>query len=90
MAQPLSVILHLMDNGAKVLYENTAQGHLYAENDLVKACREGQSGARSILYRRYAEKILLQCLKYRGNREDARELLTDVFVAAFERLYQFG
>lgn len=73
-----------------MLYENTAQGHLYAENDLVKACREGQSGARSILYRRYAEKILLQCLKYRGNREDARELLTDVFVAAFERLYQFG
>lgn len=63
--------------------------HLYTENDLVRACREGQAGAGSMLYRRYAERILVLCLRYSGNREDARELLTDVFVTAFERLHQF-
>jgi RNA polymerase sigma factor, sigma-70 family len=61
----------------------------YSENDLVQACREVQAGARSMFYRRYAERILVLCLRYSGNREDAQELLTDVFVAAFERLHRF-
>lgn len=63
--------------------------HIYAENDLVQACRKGHSGARSMLYRQYADRILILCLRYAGNREDARELLSDVFVNAFERFSQF-
>lgn len=53
---------------------------------LVLECRSGDSDAMSILYSRYAPRMLRVISRYVPERESAHDILHDGFIAAFTRL----
>jgi RNA polymerase sigma-70 factor (ECF subfamily) len=59
------------------------------EFELACAYQKGLPSAQNILYRKYAQTILILCLRYIAAREDAQEVLADVFVDAFKHFPTF-
>lgn len=53
---------------------------------LVEECRKGNREAMSLLYTRYAHKMLLLIHRYVPNHDDAQDILHDGFILAFTRL----
>lgn len=60
-----------------------------AEYMLAQECRAGSQTAQHHLYRLYARQLMLLCLRYISNEEDAKEILTDAFVTAFRSFSKF-
>jgi RNA polymerase sigma-70 factor (ECF subfamily) len=58
-------------------------------DDLVRRAQAGDVAAFEALYRAHAAAILKLCLRMVRDDADARELLQDVFVRAWERLNSF-
>lgn len=56
---------------------------------LVSCCRKGDEQARKILYMKYVEEMLLLCLRYIKEKEDAREVLMDAFLKFFNNIDDF-
>lgn len=56
---------------------------------MIEACRRGNQPAQVFLYRKYAQKLYLTCLRITGNRMDAEESMQDAFLKVFTRLNQF-
>lgn len=56
---------------------------------LVKRCRNNEAEAQRILFNRYAEPMMLVCLRYLSNREDAREALMDSFLRFFKSISRY-
>lgn len=57
--------------------------------DLVRRAQQGDVGAFEALYRTHAPAAYAVCRRMLGGDPDARELLQDVFVRAWERLPSF-
>lgn len=53
---------------------------------LVEECRSGDRDAMSILYTRFAPRMLHVITRYVGDRDSAQDILHDGFIAAFTRL----
>ncbi|MDE7345895.1 MAG: sigma-70 family RNA polymerase sigma factor [Muribaculaceae bacterium] len=63
--------------------------HLYLDIDnktLVEECRSGDKDAMSILYTRYATRMLHVITRYVNDRDSAHDILHDGFIAAFTRI----
>jgi RNA polymerase sigma-70 factor (ECF subfamily) len=58
-------------------------------DDLVRRAQQGDVAAFESLYRTHAQAIYALCWRMTGDERDARELLQDVFVRAWERLTTF-
>ena len=56
---------------------------------LVKECKRGHASAQKKLYEKYCDLLLMICLRYLDSREDAQEVLMDVFLNAFKRIEGF-
>jgi RNA polymerase sigma-70 factor (ECF subfamily) len=56
---------------------------------LIEDCRRGSQPAQLALYKKYARKLYLACLRITGNRMEAEEAMQDSFIKVFGRLYQF-
>ncbi|MDR0661484.1 MAG: sigma-70 family RNA polymerase sigma factor [Prevotellaceae bacterium] len=56
------------------------------EQQLIKGCENGESWAQKQLYERYAPAMLSLCMRYTGNRENARDLLHDGFIKIFTKI----
>jgi RNA polymerase sigma-70 factor (ECF subfamily) len=59
------------------------------DHSLVEACRAGQSEAFGALVQRYQERLYQTLLHLSGSAEDARDILQDTFLRAYEKLSQF-
>jgi RNA polymerase sigma factor (sigma-70 family) len=59
------------------------------EQELIKACIEGDSKAQKNLYTRYSRMMFGMCLRYSSNYDDAKDILQDGFVKVFTKLGQF-
>lgn len=57
--------------------------------DLVRRAQQGDVGAFEALYRLHAPATYALCRRMHGDEHEARELLQDVFVRAWERLPSF-
>lgn len=60
-----------------------------AEYKLAQECRAGSKTAQHHLYRLYARQLMVLCLRYINNEEDAKEILADAFVTAFRSFSTF-
>ncbi len=67
----------------------TGGGHSAECDDLVRRAQLGDVGAFEALYRSHAPAAYAVCRRMLGNDDEARELLQDVFVRAWERLPSF-
>ena len=59
------------------------------DHSLVKACRAGQTEAFGALVQRYQDRLYPTILRLVGSAEDAKDVLQDTFLRAFEKLDQF-
>ena len=59
------------------------------DHRLVEACRAGQSEAFGALVQRYQERLYQTLLHLCGSSEDAKDVLQDTFLRAYEKLEQF-
>lgn len=59
------------------------------DHRLVEACRAGQTEAFGALVERYQERLYQTLLHLSGSAEDARDILQDTFLRAYEKLGQF-
>jgi RNA polymerase sigma-70 factor (ECF subfamily) len=59
------------------------------EKALVSACIKGDRAKQKELYDRFASRMLVVCLRYCKNREDAEDVLQEAFVKVFNKLDTF-
>jgi RNA polymerase sigma factor (sigma-70 family) len=60
------------------------------EKELITGCLEGNRYYQSQLYGYYSPKMLIVCLRYAKNREEAEEILQDGFIKVLSNLHQFN
>lgn len=69
-----------------VLLEETQK---HSDDDLVRACCEGESSAFDELVRRYKDRVYNVVYRYLGNHEDSLDVALEVFVRAYRNLDSF-
>jgi len=69
-----------------VLLEETQRD---SDEDLVRACCEGQASAFDELVRRYKDRVYNVVYRYLGNHEDSLDVALEVFVRAYRNLDSF-
>ncbi len=61
----------------------------HTDDDLVRACRDGQESAFDELVRRYKDRVYNVVYRYLGNHEDSLDVALEVFVKAYRNLDSF-
>jgi RNA polymerase sigma-70 factor (ECF subfamily) len=56
---------------------------------LIKEARQGSAAAQKFLFENWQKKMMLICMRYLKNEQDAEEALLDGFYKFFTSLYQF-
>jgi len=56
---------------------------------LINRCVAGDRNSQSLLYELYSPKMMIVCLRYAKNREEAEEILQNGFIKVFKFLDQF-
>jgi RNA polymerase sigma-70 factor, ECF subfamily len=69
--------------------ENTHKSKDLTDNELVSLVAGGESEKYSEIIQRYQGKLFAYLFRLIGNREDAEDILQDVFVKAFRNLNSF-
>lgn len=59
------------------------------EQDLASLCLKGDRQAQEELYRRYAARLFTLCCRYSDNQDEARDLMHDTFLKAFDKISSF-
>jgi RNA polymerase sigma-70 factor, ECF subfamily len=59
------------------------------DHSLVEACRAGQTEAFGVLVERYQDRLFQMIRRLDGSPEDAKDILQDTFLRAFQKLDQF-
>ena len=62
---------------------------LTEEQQLIRACLNGNGSAFEALYRRFAAKMLAVCQRYAHDKDEAKDLLQEGFIQVFESLHKF-
>ena len=60
-----------------------------SDETVVRRCMAGEREALEILFERYRQQEFALTLRYSGDRDEAADLMQDVFVKVFERLHLF-
>lgn len=56
---------------------------------IINGCIAGKSASREMLYRMYSSKMWGVCLRYARDKDEAKDILQDGFIKAFEKINQF-
>lgn len=57
--------------------------------DIVQGCRKGNRSAQLSLYKQFARRLYVACLRIVGNSSEAEEAMQDTFLKIFTRLNQY-
>jgi len=71
-----------------ILYRLYKQMNVTTAN-LIESCRRGNRSAQLSLYKKYAQKLYIACLRIVGNTAEAEEAMQDSFLKIFTRLGQY-
>jgi RNA polymerase sigma-70 factor (ECF subfamily) len=58
--------------------------------DILRMIMTGQSGAYGVIFARHREKAFALAYQYLHNREDAKDIVQDAFIKAYENLGKFN
>ncbi len=56
---------------------------------IVEACLKGDKTSQKLLYKTYYGKMLVVCMRYTKNKDEAMDVLQDGFVKVFQKLKNF-
>lgn len=60
------------------------------EIELIRGCVRNDRQSQEQLYRKYFPKMILVCLRFTSDREEASEILNQGFLRVFQKLHTFG
>lgn len=61
----------------------------FIHQHLIEDCKRGMEGARFEIYKLYSKAMFNVCYRIMNNREDAEDMLQEVFLQAFTKLESF-
>jgi RNA polymerase sigma factor (sigma-70 family) len=61
-----------------------------SEAEIIEGCKANKRDLQKALYQRYSAKMMMVCLRYTKNREEAEDVLQDGFVKLFSNIKQFN
>ncbi len=59
------------------------------EKDIIEGCIKGNRNAQKALYAEYGPRLMVTCIRYAGNREDAEEIFHDTMMKVYENIKKF-
>ncbi len=59
------------------------------EQDIINACKNGESWAYKVIYEKYAPAMLSICVRYLGQKSLAEDVLQEGFIRLFENIHQY-
>lgn len=59
------------------------------ESNLLSGCLSGNKIAQRMLYEQYSPRLFAICMQYASNKDDAEDILQDVFIKIFEKIKQY-
>src|SRR5205814_2202035 len=59
------------------------------DETLIRGCIEQSRASQHALYSRYSRKMLMVCLRYARNTEDAQDILQEGFIKVFKNIHSF-
>lgn len=59
------------------------------EIDLIQACIRKEKWAQRTIYETYYGKMMVVCLRYSSNKDDARDLLHEGFIKVFLKIHKY-
>ena len=60
------------------------------EDELVQGCIDGGRKYQKLLYERYYGSMMVVCMRYTNDREEARDVLHEAFIKVFRNLKKFS
>lgn len=57
---------------------------------IIEGCKKGKSRYQEELYRMLSAKMYGLCLKYAGDRDDAKDIMQDGFIKVFQKIDQYN
>lgn len=63
--------------------------HRMTEKDLIIGCTKEDQVCQRELYKKYAGKMMVVCMRYSNNRMEAEDLLQDGFIKIFDNIAKF-
>ncbi|MCB0853505.1 MAG: RNA polymerase sigma factor [Bacteroidetes bacterium] len=61
----------------------------YHEEEIIEGCLKGNRKYQKLLYERYYGSMLVVCMRYTNDREEARDVLHEGFIKIFRNLKKF-
>jgi RNA polymerase sigma-70 factor (ECF subfamily) len=61
----------------------------WSEKDLINGCIKESKSFQKELYRRYAGKMLVVCMRYARHRMEAEDILQEAFIKIFDNISRF-
>ncbi|MCX7955119.1 MAG: RNA polymerase sigma factor [Bacteroidales bacterium] len=61
----------------------------FNERQIIKECLNNNREAQNLLYKTFAPKMYVVCLRYAGNKNDANDILQEAFIRVFKYLGTF-
>ncbi|MEM7655347.1 MAG: sigma-70 family RNA polymerase sigma factor [Bacteroidota bacterium] len=61
----------------------------YTEEDIIEGCIQGGRKYQKLLYERYYGSMMVVCMRYTNEREEARDVLHEGFMKVFKNLKKF-
>jgi RNA polymerase sigma-70 factor, ECF subfamily len=78
-----------MERGVQSAVVLLQEAQKHSDDDLIRACREGEEYAFEELVRRYKDRVYNVVYRYLGNHEDSLDVALEVFVKAYRNLDSF-
>lgn len=60
------------------------------DDTLASLCTNNKDKARELLYKKYAAKVYMLCMRYLGNEDLAKDLMHDCFIRIFNNLHKYN
>jgi RNA polymerase sigma factor (sigma-70 family) len=56
---------------------------------IIDGCKDGKSSSKEMLYKMFSKKMWGVCLRYARDTDEAKDILQDGFIKAFEKIKQY-
>lgn len=63
--------------------------HQYEEDEIIQGCLNGGRKYQKLLYERFYGSMMVVCMRYTYDREEARDVLHEAFMKVFRNLQKF-
>lgn len=61
----------------------------FSDEELIKGCENNEPFFQEVLYKKYSSRLMVVCLRYAKNQEEAEDIFHEAFVKIFQNIHTF-